>query len=192
MDDPLRKFEKYWQTALQDSPLRQKSAICISTVNPEGFPEGRFVDLKEVGEGGFIFCSSYDSKKAQHIADQPKAAMTIWWDHIGLQVRAYGVISKTNKSTSERYWQSRSTGAQLTSVKCQQSSPLQCLDTLRKEIEELRSKQQDSDISKPENWGGYLLKPESIEFLTFSEDRLHLREEYALKENGWEKGLLQP
>ena len=83
MDNPVSKFRNWWQKALYDSPLKQKSAVCVSTVNEDGFPVGRFVDLKSVGEDGFVFCTYLHSAKGKHIAHTPKVSMTVWWDHVG-------------------------------------------------------------------------------------------------------------
>lgn len=86
MDNPISKFESWWQEALADSQLQQKSAVCVSTIDENGFPAGRFVDLKSVSDSGFIFCSYFDSVKGKHIAREPKTAMTVWWDHVGYQI----------------------------------------------------------------------------------------------------------
>lgn len=83
MDKPIEKFESWWQEALADSPLQQKSAVCVSTIDEYGFPAARFVDLKSVTEAGFVFCSYFDSAKGKQIARNAKTAMTVWWDHLG-------------------------------------------------------------------------------------------------------------
>ena len=91
MDNPIVKFESWWQEALADSPLNQKSAVCVSTVDANGFPAGRFVDLKSVSENGFVFCTYFDSAKGKHIARNPNISMAAWWDHVGYQVRVVGI-----------------------------------------------------------------------------------------------------
>lgn len=192
MDNPISKFNIWWQQALVDSPLRQKSAVCISTVDERGFPAGRFVDLKAVSDSGFVFCSYFDSAKGQHIAQNPKTAMTVWWDHMGYQVRVVGSAQLISGGEADSYWNSRSRSAQLTTTAFKQSEALGSESELNSRLEEASVVFAGREVPRPMNWGGYRIQPVSIEFLTFRESRLHLRELFEFKNNGWVKQLLQP
>jgi pyridoxamine 5'-phosphate oxidase len=192
VSDPITKFKQWWHTAVDNSPLQQKNAVCVSTINQQGFPEGRFVDLKAVDKQGFVFCTYLDSNKGKHIENNPKIAITCWWDHVGLQVRVLGHAKSLCDSEASEYWQARNKEAQITTLCCEQSKTLnsesQLLEMYRAKYEQLHNIR----IEKPHNWGGYLLEPVSIEFLTFRENRLHLREWYRLEGLQWYKSLLQP
>lgn len=192
MDNPISKFETWWQEALLDSPLQQKSAVCVSTINENGFPTGRFVDLKSVSEDGFVFCTCFDSAKGKQIARGSKASMTIWWDHLGYQIRIIGLAQEISVAEADRFWQSRSRSAQLTTTAFEQSEPLNSEHELAIRLHDVSAKLVDQIILRPANWGGYCIKPVSIEFLTFRESRLHLRELFECTGNGWVKQLLQP
>lgn len=192
MDNPIAKFESWWQEALADSPLQQKSAVCISTINENGFPAGRFVDLKSVGESGFVFCTYFDSAKGKHIEHNPKTAMTVWWDHVGYQVRVVGTAEVITAAEAARFWETRNRSAQLTTTAFEQSQPMASEIELTARLKEASTKLADQQVPRPDNWGGYCIKPVSIEFLTFWESRLHLRELFEFKNNGWIKQLLQP
>lgn len=192
MDNPITKFASWWQEALADSPLQQRSAVCISTIDANGFPTGRFVDLKAVNESGFVFCTYFDSAKGRHISREPKTAMTIWWDHVGYQIRVVGLTQLIADAEADSFWQSRSKSAQLTTTAFEQSEPLNCENELTTRLEESAAQFADRPVPRPNNWGGYRIKPISIEFLTFRESRLHLRELFEIKDDGWVKQLLQP
>lgn len=192
MDNPIAKFERWWQEALADSPLNQKSAVCVSTVDVNGFPAGRFVDLKSVSENGFVFCTYFDSAKGKHIARNPKTSMTIWWDHVGYQIRVVGTAEVITAGEADAFWQTRSRSAQLITTAFAQSEPLDSEVGLAIRLEEASAKFADKAVLRPDNWGGYCIKPVSIEFLTFRESRLHLRELFECEGNGWVKKLLQP
>lgn len=192
VSDPIKKFDLWWQQAKENSPLQQKSVVCISTINADGFPEGRFVDLKSADEEGFTFCTYLDSSKGQDIARNPKVALTIWWDHLGYQVRVVGSAKPIDDATAEKYWQTRNREAQLTTMCFEQSQPLSSESELVSRFKQASECMQEQDIAKPNNWGGYIIKPVSIEFLTFAESRLHLRELYTKDKDSWLKSLLQP
>ena len=192
MDSPIDKFESWWQEALVDSPLQQKSAVCISTIDENGFPAGRFVDLKSIGESGFVFCTYFDSVKSKHIERNHKTAMTAWWDHVGYQVRVVGTADVITAAEADRFWETRNRSAQLTTTAFEQSQPMASEIELTARLKEASARLAGQQVPRPENWGGYCIKPVSIEFLTFRESRLHLRELFENKDSGWIKQLLQP
>lgn len=192
MESPIIKFESWWKDALLNSPLQQKNAVCVSTIDERGFPAGRFVDLKSVSEEGFIFCTYFDSAKGNHIAHNSKVAITIWWDHVGYQIRIVGVAEVISDVEADDFWQTRSRSAQLTTTAFEQSKALESEDVLVARLQEASARLAGRPIPRPNNWGGYCIKPASIEFLAFRESRLHLRELFECNGNGWVKLLLQP
>jgi pyridoxamine 5'-phosphate oxidase len=192
MENPIEKFQVWWKRALLNSPLQQKSAVCVSTIDEDGFPSGRFVDLKSVDEDGFVFCTYLDSVKGKHIQKNPKVAITVWWDHVGYQVRIIGEAAPINESEAVDFWKTRSRSAQLTTTAFQQSQPLIEEQELTTRMQTVTNKFVDMEIPKPVSWGGYRVHPLTIEFLTFAESRLHLRELYRRQDGVWDKRLLQP
>lgn len=192
MENPIEKFQQWWKEALADSPLHQKSAVCVSTIDDNGFPSGRFVDLKSANDSGFTFCTYLDSEKGKHILHNPNTAITVWWDHVSYQVRIVGVAEPIEESEADRIWRTRSRSAQIITTAFEQSQLLENEEALNSRLKQATSTFAEQEIPKPENWGGYRVKPVSIEFLTFRESRLHLRELYQKKHNAWVKHLLQP
>ncbi len=192
MQNPIDKFNSWWKLAILETPLKKKNAICVSTIGKDGFPNARFVDLKAVDSEGFKFCSHFDSVKGKELHQNPKVALTIWWDHVGLQVRVIGIAKKITNDEAIKYWEGRSRAAQLTTLSSQQSQPMESESRLRQNLANIKEFMGVSKIEKPSNWGGYVVIPRSIEFLTFREDRLHLREHYEYSNSQWNKSLLQP
>jgi pyridoxamine 5'-phosphate oxidase len=190
--DPIARFCHLWEIAVQDTPLKQKSAVCISTINSEGFPEGRFVDLKEVSNSGFLFCSYLNSNKGNQISANSKVAMTVWWDHLGYQIRVVGNAKQAPLQIAERHWKNRSKDAQTATTCFKQSCPIDSEEKMKEQFENTKKELKGKHVPKPENWGGYIISPISIEVLTFKKSRLHLREFYKLENDTWSLTLLQP
>ena len=192
MNSPMQKFYEWRDIALFNSRLTHKQAVCVSTINKDGFPNGRFVELKEANNRGFSFCTFLDSTKGTEIAQNPKIAMTIWWDHVGFQVRIMGYAKALPETEATKFWQMRSRDAQIASLSSKQSQELKNETQLFEQVKVLNKTYLDCPIPKPENWGGYIVEPNQIEFLQFKENRLHIREVYTLKKKDWIKTYLQP
>lgn len=192
MENPIEKFQQWWQEAVASSSLQQKNAVCVSTIDERGFPSSRFVDLKSANDAGFTFCTYLDSAKGKHIQRNPNTAITAWWDHVSYQVRIVGVAEPISEADAQRIWKTRNRNAQLTTTAFEQSQLLDNEQELDSRLQQVTSAFAEQDIPRPDNWGGFCVKPLSIEFLTFRESRLHLREFYERNDHTWAKYLLQP
>ena len=192
MHNPTDLFRQWYLQATHNSPLQHPRAVCGSTVNQKGEPEARFVALKEVSEAGFTFCSAFDSPKGVEIDANSNVALTFWWDHIGRQVRVVGTATRISDEEADRYFAERRKDAQLTSLVSEQSQPLERPEALETRLREAEAKFEGQEVPRPENWGGYCVKPERLELLTFKANRLHERTLFTLKVGGWSKQRLQP
>src|SRR5215207_8639239 len=85
MHSPIQLFKAIWLDARKSGSSKHRNAVCVSTIDPDGYPSSRFVDLKEAEEAGFVFCTHLDSGKALDIARNPKTGITLWWEHIATQ-----------------------------------------------------------------------------------------------------------
>lgn len=188
----IGKFQDWWSQAKADPSLKHKGAMCVSTIDEFGFPNARFVDLKAATDDGFTFCTFLDSKKGLEIEQCQKVALTIWWENVGYQVRVQGNASRISRSMANKYWQSRNRDAQLTTLCSSQSKPLISGQQLLDRLSVLRVSLSEAEIPVPDNWGGYVVAPVIVEFLTFRENRLHLREHYSHGGGNWNRQLLQP
>lgn len=182
-------FRTLWAEARRHGTLPHRNAVCLSTIDADGCPDSRFVDLKQVDDAGFVFCTDLGSAKARDIARDPKACLALWWEHVSTQVRVKGSCIALPASDADRYWARRPHHAQFASVKFRQSQILADAALLD---ESSSHDAQQSPIPRPYSWGGFRLRPESIEFLAFRESRLHLRTIYTLVDGRWHSRFLQP
>ena len=189
--NPLDLFLEWYKAATQNSPLHHPKAVCVSTLNARGEPEARFVALKEVSQAGFTFCSAFDSPKGLELAENPKVALTFWWDHIERQIRVSGTAARISDEAADRYFQERSKDAQLTSLVSAQSRPLESLETLEQTLREAQV-EYEGRVPRPQNWGGYCVKPLRLEFLKFKANRLHERILFTYDAGSWTEQLLHP
>ena len=192
LPDPIATFNLHWRDSLRASPLKQKSAVCVSTLCADGFPNSRFVDLKLADDRGLVFCTSLDSAKARDIARNAKAGITAWWDHIGIQARFQGTCEPISDEEATVHWRSRSRDAQLTTASFHQSMPLDDPARLATTLQSTRREYADREIERPVTWGGYRLVPVHVELLEFRDDRLHVRTCYTRVGGSWKLGHLQP
>ncbi|MEL6379002.1 MAG: pyridoxamine 5'-phosphate oxidase family protein, partial [Pseudomonadota bacterium] len=140
IENPIAKFQHWWQLAIVDTPLKHKNPVCVSTIDRDGYPNGRFVDLKTASDTGFVFCTDLDSSKGIELAENPKIALTIWWDHVGFQIRIKGTAKTINKREADNFWSTRLRDAKITTSSFQQSQLLANLNELSESLKPLRRK----------------------------------------------------
>ena len=190
--DPIKQFQNWFQTA-SEANLPLAEAMSLSTVNREGKPSARMVLLKRVDQEGFVFFTNYLSSKAKDLENNNNAALVFFWPQLERQVRVEGTVTKTSVAESREYFASRPRGSQIgawTSPQSQIISSRSELEHRQAQIEELY---RDREIDCPENWGGFCLQPERIEFWQGRRDRLHDRILYVRgADNSWSIKRLAP
>lgn len=190
--NPIKQFEVWFNQALQ-AELLEPNAMTLATVGLDFMPSLRTVLLKMYTEKGFVFFSNYKSKKAQQLQENPKCAALFTWLPLERQVKIEGICEKISTQESLKYFLSRPKGSQIGAYISHQSQIISSRTLLEAKFNEIKTKFLQGEIPFPSFWGGYLIKPQLIEFWQGGENRLHDRFEYRLLDNNqWEINRLEP
>ena len=190
--NPLQQFRKWFHEAI-NSEILEPNAMTLATINSEGKPVARIVLLKNLDEQGFIFFTNYQSQKGQNLLDNPWASLVFWWGELERQVRVEGKVAKISESESDQYFYSRPIGSQLGAWASPQSQVIPNRQFLENRLQEFTQQYENKTIPRPENWGGYRVIPNTIEFWQGRQNRLHDRLCYRLnEEQQWQIDRLAP
>jgi len=189
--NPIHQFQIWFDRAVSYK-VTEVNAMVLSTVSVEGLPSGRVLLLKGVEDTGFTFFTNYSSTKAKDLEVNPKASMTFFWPELEQQIRIAGVIEKLDPEISDTYFYSRPRTSQISAVVSNQSAKIENRDRLTQEAERLEKLYKNKKIPRPENWGGYVLKPVKVEFWQGRASRLHDRFLYELIDGVWQISRLAP
>lgn len=166
--------------------------VSLATADNQGKPSNRYVLLKGIKEGGYVFYTNYDSRKSRELEANPVASLSLYTRFPPRQIRLEGKVKKLSSIESDRYWESRSRGSQLSAMASAQSSAVDSFDTLKSEYDRLEGEYKGKKIPRPANWGGFVLIPNRYEFWEGRASRLHLRVQYDFEEGAWKRKILAP
>lgn len=182
---------KLWHALLGHTPPDPNTMV-LATVDKNGVPSSRTVLLKGVDKDGFTFFTNYDSRKGRELLENSSAALTFYWPELERQVCVAGRVEKIAKAESEKYFRSRPRGSQLAAWASNQSDAVTDRAALEARWAEMKTKF-PGEVPLPPNWGGFILKPERIEFWQGRPSRLHDRFQYAKQSDGsWKLDRLAP
>lgn len=190
--DPVNQFEEWFKEATATEKF-DPNAMTLSTADASGSPSARVVLLKEYGQDGFIFYTSYASRKGRELNENPNVCINFFWPEMIRQVRIEGVVQKVSEEKSADYFSRRPRASQLSAYASAQSEKINSRKELEETVNKLNKQFADSDIPLPPEWGGYLLKPRYFEFWQGRVNRLHDRICYEKLESGeWSMSRLAP
>ncbi|MCC5453002.1 pyridoxamine 5'-phosphate oxidase [Rheinheimera sp. UJ51] len=189
--DPIVQFEHWLKDAVA-AELPDPTAMCVASVDAEGQPSQRLVLLKDLSPSGFTFYTNLGSRKATELAANPKVCLHFPWHPLERQVIVYGTAERVPTSQVMKYFLSRPKESQLAAWASEQSRPVSTRLALMQKFAEIKEKFSHGDVSLPDFWGGFLVRPYQIEFWQGGEHRLHDRFMYRQTDLGWQIERLCP
>lgn len=190
--DPMNLFHKWFHEAESFGGADEVNAMTLATIGTDGFPKSRVVLLKKFTYEGFVFYTNYESEKGKAILAHPQVCLSFFWAAAERQIIIKGIAEKVDASVSDAYFESRPEGSKLGALVSPQSSIIPNREFLEMELKSLSEKYQNQEIKRPEFWGGFLVRPVSVEFWQGRDNRLHDRIRYTLHEIDWDINRLAP
>jgi len=188
--NPILHFEKWYKEELKLTSVQIPSAVCLSTIGIDNFPNARFVSFKEVINGSFIITGPLNSRKGIEIKNNNKVSLTFWWTETERQIRIQGIAAKIKDELAEKYFEARSMNSKVVSLICNQGKEVDDLQLLEKKI--VNKIAENKKINRPKNWSGFSIKPVRIEFMEFNKTRFHNRILYEFVNDSWNIKQIQP
>ncbi len=191
-DDAIQLFHNWFYEA-EEQENGEVNAMTVSSIGLDGFPKSRVVLLKKFNEEGFIFYTNYNSEKGKAILQHPNVCISFFWPILERQVIIKGIAEKTTAQVSDTYFDSRPEGSKLGAIVSNQSEVIPSRTFLDEKLKNLETEVSGSEIKRPENWGGFLVKPIEVEFWQGRANRLHDRIRYTLAADfSWKIDRLSP
>ncbi|QXP52286.1 pyridoxamine 5'-phosphate oxidase [Cellulophaga sp. HaHa_2_95] len=191
-DNPMELFQKWFYETEASDGVEEPNAMTVSTIGLDGFPKSRVVLLKKYTHEGFIFYTNYDSEKGKAIANNSKVCVSFFWPFMERQIIIKGVAEKIPENLSDGYFESRPDGSKLGAIVSEQSAVIASREVLEGKLKELEKEYETKEILRPKNWGGYIVKPISMEFWQGRPNRLHDRIRFSLENIDWKIDRLAP
>ncbi|MDX1759652.1 MAG: pyridoxamine 5'-phosphate oxidase, partial [Arenibacter algicola] len=185
--------QKWFYEVEASDGVDEPNAMTVSTIGLDGFPKNRVVLLKKYTFEGFIFYTNYESEKGRAISQNPNVCISFFWPNMERQIIIKGRAEKIAENLSDGYFESRPDGSKLGAIVSKQSEVVPSRDYLEKKLKDLEKEYENKEIERPKYWGGFIVKPVSLEFWQGRPNRLHDRIRYSLQANyDWKIERLAP
>ena len=192
-ENPMELFQKWYFNAEESGYIEEANTMSVTTLELDGFPKSRIVLLKRFTWEGFIFYTNYNSDKGKAIEQNPKVSISFFWHQLEQQILIKGIAEKLPENLSDGYFESRPDGSKLGAWASDQSKEVPSRAYLDNRLKEFEKKFEGKEIPRPDFWGGYIVKPISMEFWQGRPNRMHDRILYTLQENfDWKITRLAP
>ena len=190
--DPITQFAT-WFAEATNSDIDEVTAMTIATCSNAAVPSARTVLLKGYSAKGFVFYTNYNSQKGIELQENPRASLLFFWPALERQIRITGIVQKLAPTESDAYFKSRPIGSQIGAIASPQSHVIANREWLQNEVDYLTTSVEENSITRPKNWGGFIVQPVAIEYWQGRPSRLHDRLLYTLQPNGeWSIDRLAP
>ncbi len=192
-ENPIELFQEWFLNADQTDTVDESNAMTLSTIGTDGFPKSRVVLMKKFTWEGFIFYTNYSSEKGKAMASNKNVCLSFFWPSLEQQIIIKGKAEKITENLSDGYFESRPDGSKLGAWASNQSSVVSSREELDQNLKSFENKYKNQEIPRPNHWGGFIVKPESIEFWQGRPNRMHDRIRYTLqKDFNWKIERLAP
>ncbi len=191
--DPMAQFE-HWMRQAQEVDILEPNAMTLATVDAEGQAFTRTVLLKKADKNGLVFFTNFESRKAEHMAQNPKVSLLFSWLPLQRQVSINGTAERISTAESLAYFVSRPFSSRLGAWASRQSSIISSRSLLEAKLQEMKDKFREGEVPLPSFWGGYRVRPSLWEFWQGRPNRLHDRFLYrpGEKTGHWDIDRLAP
>lgn len=189
---PIQQFQNWFEEVDEREGAFEANAMTLSSIGGDGFPKNRVVLLKNFNKSGFTFFTNYESEKGQAILKTPRVCLSFFWPNMERQVIIKGEAEKVPLATSDAYFYSRPAESQRSAIVSNQSKVIPNRDFLEAKLQLLERQDSEKKLLRPDFWGGFLVKPISIEFWQGRKNRLHDRFLYTVENEQWKIERLAP
>lgn len=192
-ENPMELFQKWFYEVEASEGVDEPNAMTVSTIGKDGYPKSRVVLLKKYTYEGFVFYTNYESEKGRAILANSKVCISFFWANMERQVIIKGDAEKIAENISDGYFESRPDGSKLGAIVSHQSEVIPNREYLESKLKDLESYYSDKEIERPSYWGGFIVKPVSMEFWQGRPNRLHDRIRYTMQADyDWKIERLAP
>ncbi len=191
LDDPVAQFDR-WLRDADEAGIPLPNAMALATADAEGRPSARHVLLRGLDARGFTFFTNYESRKGRQLAENPHAALVFLWKQLDRQVNVTGIAERLPPAESDAYFATRPHEAQLGAWASAQSTVLADRGVLDERLAEAGRRFAGADVTRPPHWGGFVVRPDTVEFWQGRRSRLHDRFRYARTDDAWRIERLSP
>lgn len=192
-EDPMNLFQRWFFETKEQGGVDEVNAMTVATTGLDGFPKSRVVLLKQFTEEGFVFYTNYTSEKGKAILENPKVCLSFFWHSMERQVIIKGIAERTQAVISDNYFDSRPEGSKLGAIVSHQSEIIASRSILEDKLKQLENDFEGKEIPRPDYWGGFLIRPVSVEFWQGRANRLHDRIRYQINADfSWTIDRLAP
>jgi pyridoxamine 5'-phosphate oxidase len=182
-----------WLAEAAEAGVPEPEGVALATASPDGRPSVRFVLVRGIDERGVRFFTNYGSRKGRELDANPRASLAMWWPALQRQLRLEGPVERLPAAESDEYFASRDRGSRLGAWASRQGTVLAGREELDAALRAAEERFVGDQVPRPEWWGGYLLRPDAIEFWEGRPNRLHDRTHHLREPGGgWRTEWLSP